>query len=250
MLKKIVFFVVTVFLSGCHFLNPSTMFKTPPEYRYTNFSNSAPSEYKISPNDIISFSLFTNDGNKMIDVGPISNSSSGSAGTDYLVEIDGNVKLPVIGRVKVSGMTTREAEKMLVEKYTVYFVNPFITLAVLNRRVMIFPGLGGAAKVITLENENTTLLEALAQSGGIPQTGKAHKIKLIRRTGNNSEVQLIDLSKIEGLPDGNIVLQANDIIYVQPSAKISQGILAEISPILALVSTLLLSYTLILNLKK
>jgi len=119
-----------------------------------------------------------------------------------------------------------------------------VQLKVTNNRVIIFPGgQGGTSTVITLSNTNTTLIEALALAGGISD-GKAHKIKLIRGDLHNPKVYLIDLSTIEGMKASNLVLQANDIIYVEPRPKVAQRILENIAPYLTLLSTTLLIYNL------
>ena len=107
---------------------------------------------------------------------------------------------------------------------------------VLNRRVLVFPGEGGAGKVVTLTNDNTTLIEALALAGGISQYGIAKRIKLIRGDSRNPQVSIIDLSTIDGMKASNLLLQANDIIYVEPRKRVSQGVLAEIAPIVGIFS--------------
>jgi polysaccharide export outer membrane protein len=113
---------------------------------------------------------------------------------------------------------------------------------VTNRRVLVFPGTGGAGRVVNLDNENTTLVEALALAGGITNTGKAWKVKLIRGDLRNPKVMLIDLSTIEGVKNSNMLLQANDIIYVEPIPRFSQEILAQIAPIVSIITSLALIY--------
>jgi len=108
--------------------------------------------------------------------------------------------------------------------------------------VIIFPGSGGAGISLTLVNDNTSLLEALALAGGIQQTGKAFRIKLIRGGLTNPQIYLVDLSTIDAMKSGDIVLQANDIIYVEPVRNTSQGVLAQISPIVGIITALLLVY--------
>jgi polysaccharide biosynthesis/export protein len=83
----------------------------------------------------------------------------------------------------------------------------------------------------------------LALAGGITD-GKAHRIKLIRGDPKNPEVYLIDLSTISGMKQSNLVLQANDIIYVEPRPKVAQRILENLTPYLALISATLLIYSL------
>ena len=116
-----------------------------------------------------------------------------------------------------------------------------------DRRVMVFPGTGGSGTVVTLENENTTLIEALALAGGITETGKSNVIKLIRGDSRNPQVHLIDLSTVEGMTKSNMLLQANDIIYVEPVKRVSQNILAELAPIVGIVTSLLLLYEIVFN---
>jgi polysaccharide export outer membrane protein len=144
-------------------------------------------------------------------------------------------------------LTVREAERLLEDKYAVYYNKPFVMLNVVNRRVMVFPGTGGAGKVVLLENENTTLIEALALAGGITESGQANIIKLIRGDSRNPQVHLIDLSTVEGMKQSNLLLQANDIIYVEPVKRVSRGILAEITPLVGIVTSLLLLYEIVIN---
>lgn len=229
------------------------MFQTGMDYKYAKTpDSSAVLEYKISPNDILSFTMYSNDGFKLIDLTAFSGSASAPASITnlYQVESDGNVKLPVLGRKKLVGLTIREAEQMLEENYAAFYVKPFIVAKVINRKVILFPGGTGEAKVIELKDNNTTLIDVIAGSGGISEDGKAKKVKLIRNVDKKHEVYLIDLSTIKGINDSYIVLQANDIIYVEPRKRISRNVLKEMVPILSLFSTTILTFTLINNLNK
>jgi polysaccharide export outer membrane protein len=244
---KIKFYVLTggllaVLLMGCQSLNPSVMLKTGKDFKYSSFPQTVAPEYKIAPNDELSFRIYSNDGFKLID---LITSESGTTITPYgatislKVEFDGTVKLPLLGRISLAGKTVREAEVFLEEKYSIYYNKPFVLLEVTNRRVIVFPGSAGAAKVVNLQHENTTLLEALASAGGISQSGKAYKVKLIRGNLKNPEVFLIDLSTIDGIKQADLVLQANDIIYVEPQLRIGRDIMAEILPYLSFVTTMI-----------
>ena len=177
------------------------------------------------------------------------NASGGAGSAEFLsvieiqVEFDGFAKLPSLGKVKLSGMTLREAEKYLEELYTEYYVDPFVILKVTNRRVVVFPGAGGEARVVTLINDNVNVLEALASAGGIANDGIAQKVKLIRGEGENAKVYQFDLSTIEGYKSAHIILQANDVIYVEPRLKIAQNVLGEIAPIVSILTSILLIIT-------
>lgn len=223
------------------------MLQTGKNYKYTaNPDSTKVKEYKISPNDVLKFNIYSNDGFKLVDLTSLNNANSGfrfESDIEYLVESDGNVKLPILGRRKLSGLTLREAESSLEESYSSFYVKPFVVMSISNRRVIIFPGSAGDAKVIPLQNNNTTLLEALALAGGIAEDGKAHQVKLIRQNDDKNDVYLIDLSKIEGIKQGTMVLQANDIIYVEPRRRYSTKFLQEVAPIVSIVTSAFILFT-------
>jgi len=233
--------VFIVFASGCRVFAPSQLLRVG-DYPISEFTDSIRTqEYLISPNDELQISIYTKDGERIID--PISTTGlQMKTEYKYLVEFDGQVKLPILNRILIAGKTIREAEKMLEESYTTFFNSPFVQLKVTNSRVTIFPGgEGSQAMVLTLDNTNTTLFEALAKAGGI-QDGKAHKIRLIRGDLKKPKVYIIDLSTIKGMTEANLILQANDIIYVEPRNRVPEKILEVISPYLSLLTTFLLIY--------
>jgi polysaccharide export outer membrane protein len=254
MRKLLYLFGLLLFFSSCGWLNPSIMLTTGKDYKYAKTPDSSRvSEYKISPNDILEFNLYSNDGFKLIDLTSLNTANSTYRMTSelaYLVETDGNVKLPIIGRKKLSGLTIREAELMLEDCYSAFYVKPFVLMTITNKRVIVFPGSPGDAKTIPLLNNNTTLLEAIALAGGISEDGKAKQVKLIRQNKDKYDVFLIDLSKIEGLNQANMVLQANDIIYVEPRRKYSSKFIGEMAPIISILSSAFIVFTYIKILKK
>lgn len=248
-----VFLASGLFFTSC--INQSIMLKTSKEYVFdTPTKDSVDAGYIIQPNDLFFFRLYANDGFKLID---ISSQNQGGGGNmmnmnpqgiamfSYLVETDSTVKLPVLGRVEIGGKTVREAELFLQEKYAYSFNDPFIQLFVNNRRVFVFPGAAGAATVVSLRNNNTTLIEALAMAGGLSEFGKAQKIKLIRKTSNPEDplVYEFDMSTIEGVKHASMVLQTEDIIYVEPRRRIAANVLREIAPFVSILTSVLLTVT-------
>ena len=257
-MRYVLFWFSMALLLGSCTVNKDLLFKTPTDYVFDELPDSASSVTRITPNNILTLYFYTGNGHMMIESGLGSTSLTTGGGTQstsnlnirnqitYLVDTDGTVKLPVIGRVKLEGISIREAETMLEEMYSVYYNEPFVILKVSNNRVIVSPGTGGKAQVVVLENANTTVLEALAQAGGVADRGIASQIKLIREnkeTGKRDVFQ-IDLSTIDGLAQADLIVQPNDIIYVDPLPLIASELVKEIAPIITLITTTVLIITL------
>lgn len=253
--------VFTTLFASCG-INSNLMLKTPKGYEFDSIPMSPTQEYKLAPNDVISFRLFANDGFKVIDLAAGTAIGSQSGGTanarntisgnfiSYLIRPDSITRLPMLGDLKLAGYTKLEAEMVLEKAYSKYYVRPYVQLQITNKRVIVFPGNGADAQVIGLQNNNTTLLETLARAGGIPERGRAKRVKIIRQVGTEKEVYQVDLSTIgEGLKYVNMIMQANDVVYVEPVPEISRGLVKEVAPILSLVSSVFVIYLTVNNLR-
>jgi polysaccharide export outer membrane protein len=238
-------------LASCN-INRNLMFRTDVDYAFdTPADSSNLTEYRISPNDIVTMRIFSNRGAEILNATASPDPQSSTMAfiqfprIDYFVEVDGTVELPELGYVEVSGMTIREAEKQLEKLYGQIYRDPFVLVRVTNNRVFVFPGSGGEASVVTLANNNTTLIEALALAGGIQQRGDARKVKVLRQVGDRREVYQVDLSTIEGKEAAGMIVQANDIIYVDPVPRLPAEVLRDVSPIVTLISSLTLVVALV-----
>lgn len=243
-------FLVLMLLSfgSCRTLQPSDMFKTDETYPVASFEPSK-TEYIIKPYDKISLRVVSNVGESFFGTGSMSSEGGASSyqrnqnGFEFPVEFDGMVKIPILGRVKVSGMTVREAETFMEEQYSDYFVDPFVLISVTNRKVMIFMDSGTKASIVEMPSENLTLIEAIAEIGGISDISRSYRIKLIRgELTKNPEVYYWNISNLTDLKDSNIFLEANDIIYIDSKPQYVSRILKEASPYLTLVTTLVTVY--------
>lgn len=204
-------------------------------------------EYRIASTDAISIRLLANEGFKMVDISGSSNGNLMNFSTiDVVVDQDGSAKLPLIGRIKLGGLTTSEAEQLLETRYSEFYVGAYAVLRVTNKRISVFNGTGGMGRSVSIPNNNTTVFEALALAGGISEDGKSHRIKLVRDIGSKKpKVYLIDLSTIEGIKDGSVVVQANDIIYVETKNRIGRRLQLEVLPYVTLFSSFVLIYSLL-----
>jgi len=261
-MRYILFWLAMAMFLGSCTINKDILFKTPNDYEYSALPDTLVEETRIKPNNFITMNFFTGNGHVLVEqgIGATILTNSGNQGNrganmnqrnmlNYLVDKDGTVKLPVLGRVKLQGLSIREAEALLEDLYSEYYNEPFVLLTVNNNRVIVSPGSGGRAQVITLINANTTLMEALASAGGIDDRGIASKIKLIRENEESGrrEVYLIDLSTIEGVNQADMIVQPNDIIYVEPLPLLASELVREIAPIITLITTAALLIALVNN---
>ena len=147
-------------------------------------------------------------------------SSGGGTLMPYLVDNDGYINYPIIGRLKVGGLTKSECEKMIAEKIRPYMAeteNPIVTVRMSSYSVSV---LGEVARPgsFQVSREKITILEALAQAGDLTIYGVRDKVKLIREDATGKK-QIVTLN----LNDANIVnspyyyLQQNDVVYVEPN---------------------------------
>lgn len=232
--------------------------------------------YRIRPNDLLNVQVYTNKGERLIDpngelqfgspsiAGSAPTPSTGGSGqrnvgqgagaipgsTQFVVQADGTARLPLVDRVKVQGLTLIQADSVLQLRYNTYYKETFVKTAVSNNRVIILGAPGG--QVISLNNDNMNLLEVLALAGGADggggsgglgrYGGRVNNIRIIRGDLKNPQVQFIDLSTLEGMRRGNLQVEPNDIIYIQPVRRPLLEAITDAAPVLS-VFTLLITTT-------
>lgn len=232
---------VIFYCSSCKVFLPSQMFRQK-DYQFFELAQKRMDEYVIQPGDEFTVHLYAREGFKLIDVvgenGSNTTMQNGAANTvnTYLVDNEGFVKLPVIGEYFVRGLTETQLENVLADKYAALYVDPYVIVKVVNRRVFVFKG--SISSVEPLNQSPTTILEVIARSGGIPDDFKAYNIKVIRGDMKNPEVILIDLSTLEGMRKSNLILQSNDIVYIEKKKNIPVIILRDIAPYMSFVTTI------------
>ena len=147
-----------------------------------------------------------------------SQSASQSSQQTYLVDNEGNINFPVLGALKVGGLTKKEVEQMVMEKLKPYIKeNPIVTVRMVNYKISV---LGEVARpgTFTISNEKVNLLEALAMAGDMTIYGIRDNVKLIRESADGrQEIITLDLNKAETLLSPYYWLQQNDIVYVTPN---------------------------------
>ena len=188
-------------------------------------------EYPIQPNDLLSISVssLNPDASLIFNTPNVSNinytpSTGGNVqSSGYLVNPDGYIQFPVLGNIKVGGLTKAQlraeiSEQLLKRKL---LVDPIVNVRHLNFKVTVL-GEVGAPTVVNVPNEKITLLEALGLAGDLTIYGKRDNVMVIREVENKKQIKRLNLNSKELLTSPFYYLMPNDIIYVEPNkAKVS-----------------------------
>ena len=148
--------------------------------------------------------------------------SSGAGGTlmPYLVDNDGCINFPVVGKLKVSGLTKTQCQDLILEKIRPFLAeaeNPVVTVVMSSYSVSV---LGEVARPGSFQvgREKITILEALAQAGDLTIYGVRDRVKLIREDATGKkEVHTLNLMDANLLNSPYYYLQQNDVVYVEPN---------------------------------
>lgn len=136
----------------------------------------------------------------------------------YLVDNAGTIDFPVLGELKLGGLTKKEAEQLIVEKLKPYIKEtPIVTVRMVNYKISVI-GEVAHPGTFTINNEKVNLLEALAMAGDMTVYGLRDNVKLIREDANGKQqIITLDLNKAETILSPYYWLQQNDIVYVTPN---------------------------------
>lgn len=260
---KSLFLIPLLVCVACQSYRQNIMFRTTGQRLPAGLAVAAASaerNYTIQKNDLLEVRLFSNKGEEIINdninqnalgsaagSAGVNTGAQGSTGIRYLVQNNGFVRLPLIGLIKLEGFTLHQTDSLLANAYNNFYAEPFVETKFINKRVIVLGAVPG--QVVPLQNENMNLIEVIAMAGGISNEAKVGNIRLIRGDLNNPEVYLIDLSTIEGMTRSNLMVKSNDILYIEPVSRPFREVLADITPVLGLFSSVIsiVSVILILN---
>jgi len=138
----------------------------------------------------------------------------------YLVDNEGCIDFPIVGIIKVGGLTKSDSEQLILSKIKPYLnenERPVVTVRMTNYKISV---LGEVAKpgMFTVDNEKINILEALAKAGDLTIYGVRTNVKLIREdeTGKK-QIYTLNLNDASLVSSPYYYLQQNDIVYVEPN---------------------------------
>ncbi|GAA4416052.1 polysaccharide biosynthesis/export family protein [Nibrella viscosa] len=183
---------------------------------------------KIQPGDILSIQVnslnaeATTYFNPYVAFASIDNRSQAVASpsslpstTGYLVDKDGNIELPLIGKIAVRDLTSVEARERIREQLKVYLKEPTVNVRNQNFKVSV---LGEVARpsLLNIPNEQITLPEALGLAGDVTIYGRRDNVLVIREENGKKEFVHIDMTRRDLFRSPYYYLHPNDVVYVEP----------------------------------
>ena len=175
-------------------------------------------EYKIQPYDRVMIYLY-----KYPDLSAIDLTNTGNANyanidiRGTMINGNGKLSLPLIGRVKLAGLTQTQASKMLEKKYSEFVKDPSVVVQVVNKKVYIL-GEVKSSKTITMDRDIIPIYEAIAQAGGFTNDAQRDNIIILSHNDKGkSTLRRVDISTFKRAALSNIILKPGDVVYVPPS---------------------------------
>lgn len=135
---------------------------------------------------------------------------------DYLIDKDGEIDFPVIGKMKIAGLSSEEVRVLLRKKLADYLKNPIINIRLQNFTVTIL-GEVNQPGTFPVTGERITILEALGFAGDLTVKGVRDNVMVIRDFDGTKVYTRVDLTKKELMSSPVYYLTQNDVVYVEPN---------------------------------
>jgi polysaccharide export outer membrane protein len=179
-------------------------------------------QYKLQSNDLVDIKIATTTpdeynpfslADRYISMGGISSNQLQSMG--YRIDPEGFLNLPIIGRLKVSGMTVWELEDTITRLASADLEAPVTKINLINFRFSVMGEVNGEGTLQTSEN-TLSLLQAMSMAGGISEYGDLSRVKVVRKINEESYVFYVNLLDESFLSSNFYYVQPNDVILVAP----------------------------------
>jgi len=244
---------IFLLLTGCRSNKTIPYFKNIPQAEYNKIEQAVYTELKIKEDDILDITIQTADVSASSQVNDAAtNNSIAAPGSGqqrvvgFVVDKEGEIELPVLGRIKVKGLTSYEARNLIRKKADEFFVDPTVQVRFVNFKVTVI-GEVNRPSSYTMPSERVTILDAIGLAGDLTIYGKRENVLLIRETDTGKELIQFNLNDSQLFKSRYYYLKQNDIIYVEPSkGKIASAESARFS-VIAIIASLLSTAALIIT---
>ncbi|MDB5258560.1 MAG: polysaccharide transporter [Chitinophagaceae bacterium] len=180
--------------------------------------------YRLKPGDVLYLKVVSSTDSKMeLFNQSLSNTQSGvnSGGgqsnllTGNLIDQYGDIELPMVGLIRISGLTLKQTEKLIKDKMSEYLTYVTVTVKLMSFRVSVLGEVMNPG-IKQIDRNHLTLLDALSYSGDLTDMANRKKVRLIRKENNRNKVYTIDMSSVNMLASEFYYLRPDDVIYVEP----------------------------------
>ena len=145
------------------------------------------------------------------------NPSGGQLNSEgYLVDRSGFISFPVIGQIKLAGLTRDEARIEMIKQINNYVKDPIVNVRFLNFKVTVIGEVSNPS-TFTIPNEKVNILEALGMAGDMTMYGKRNDLLLIREENGLRTTVKLDMGRKDIMNSPYFYLKQNDILYVEPT---------------------------------
>lgn len=161
--------------------------------------------------------------------------------TGYIIDKEGNINFPVLGKIKAAGKTKLELEQTLLEKLDGHIDMPVLNIRLRNFKISVLGDVRSPG-TYTIATERVTLLEAIGIAGDLNITAKRKNVLVIRSSYGKKQEFRIDLTKNDLFSSPVYYLQQNDVVYIEPNqAKMNTSKFSPVYSILISVSSLIIT---------
>lgn len=250
-MRKIPLFLVLIFLFLSCVPTKDLIYLsgTPKENKEIHKINTNP--YKLQVGDNISIDV-TSDNVNLVAVF-LKSSGSLSENTSspviYSIDVNGNIRMPILGEINVLGYTTKEVRVKIEEKFANYFMKEdsyFVSVKLDGIKYTIMGEINSPGPKVVYQNQ-LSILDAITFSGDIPISGDKKNVEVIRISPNGNKKLTIDLTSINALNSEIFFIQNND--YINIKALRQKSLTAGLGSITGIVSLISLLTTTILILR-
>lgn len=184
---------------------------------------SMPVDIKAQVGDQLSININAQDDRlqKMFNLSMVSSGgSSNQTRLVYTVDSKGCITLPVLGEVKVLGLTREQIAALVSQelKARELLSDPVVVVQFQNAFVSVLGDVGNPGR-INFDKDNMTIIDAIAQAGDLQATGKRARVFVLRQVNGKQQMYAVDMAKAESIYSSPVYyLQQNDVVYVEPNA--------------------------------
>lgn len=166
--------------------------------------------------------------------------------TGFMVDRNGDIRLSIVGKVHVAGLTTFQARELIEEKAKRYLQEPSVNVRFANFRVSVIGEVAKPASY-TVANEKASVLDVLSLAGDLTIYGKRDNITVIRDAGGKKTVGRLNLNSVDIFSSPFFYLKQNDVIYVEPNKarvlSLNSAARTTIVAVIGAISTIVLILT-------